>query len=185
MDQTTNQTQATDMAEDTPEKPEYSTIEEQAVDEWLYLEGDGDNLTIATGDGTLILADTEEYSKRSIRDFEEQLRNTLEQMVGRGLQLLRAEIRKERAAEVEKKDKDLVSLYLPQSGYIVVDTSWDRVMNYSTEGKNVLFEAGPNHPVTFFNTTEEAEAAIKNTRRYLGGIFAWSSNVYIVLPINM
>jgi hypothetical protein len=46
--------------------PDPPTIEEGVVNDWLEMEDDGDRLQL---DG-ILLADTEDYSKREIRDLD-------------------------------------------------------------------------------------------------------------------
>lgn len=183
---------------------EEASIEQAVVDTWLVLENEGERLFLEAGDGVVVLADTENNSKTQIRAFDAELRPLLEHIVWEGLEILRGKISEERrvrenmeaaankavldkavAEAVEETKKKLPFLYLVQgqSGYIVVDTTWNRTLNYNRD-KGVLLEAGRSNPVTFFETFLAAQAAIQDTQAYGGGNYAWSKNRYIAVPIN-
>jgi hypothetical protein len=53
-------------------------MEEDVVDDFLTLEGDGEKLVLEAGDQQLVLADSEFHSKRDIREFADDVRNVLE-----------------------------------------------------------------------------------------------------------
>jgi hypothetical protein len=162
--------------------PDPPTIEEGVVNDWLEMEDDGDRLQL---DG-ILLADTEDYSKREIRDLEEALRNSMEAMVNEGLNRLRREIAKE--DDPKNWEGTMIPRYLPPLKYVVVDFSpgWERILHFSAAGWlcQAITSLGAGG-VTLFNTMEEAYAAIESTRAHKGGIYAWSKNDFRVLPFAL
>jgi hypothetical protein len=163
--------------------PDPPTIEEGVVNDWLEMEDDGDRLQL---DG-ILLADTEDYSKREIRDLEEALRNSMEAMVNEGLNRLRREIAKE--DDPKNWEGTTIPRDLPAPlKYVVVDFTpgRERILHFSAEGwlsqaTTSTMSAG----VTLFNTTKEAQLAIESTRAHKGGCFAWSQNDFRILPFAL
>lgn len=163
------------------------SIEQSVVDDWLVIDNKGERLCFVGGDGMLVLADTEYHSKQQIREFDAELRPLLESMMHEGLERLRQKISEEEATEAaampNKAVEEAVTKITAQRGYVVVDKTWDRALFYSKDSK-CLWEANATKPVTFFTTPEEALDAIRNTKNYGDGQYAWSTNDYVVLRIN-
>jgi hypothetical protein len=169
--------------------PDPPTIEEDVVDDWLKLSVDDDSLTF---DG-IPVADTEQFSKRYIRELEEALRNSMEAMVNEGLNRLRREIAKEEPKKspvptTQYWEGTTIPRDLPAPlKYVVVDFSpgWERMLHLAAAGWLSQAVSAMGAGVTLFNTTEEAQLAIESTRAYKGGCFAWSHNDFRILPFEL
>jgi hypothetical protein len=156
-------------------EPEDRTLQGDVVDDWV--EVTPDTVSLRIGELLMPIASTEELSKRSLRDFAQRFRETLEEMVHEGLERLRGKISEERQREQEETAPHS---QFDAEGYIVVDTTWKRSLHYSRQ--SWLGNASPSFPVTIFRTEKEASDAITNTKSFNESKYAWSSNDYIVLP---
>lgn len=78
-------------------------------------------------------------------------------------------------------DKEVIASVTKElPGFIVIDTTWKRMLNLTPEGW--LGTASEDYPIAVFNTESEAEKAIQKTLAFDGGIYEWQKNKYIVIP---
>jgi hypothetical protein len=72
--------------------------------------------------------------------------------------------------------------------FIVYDQTWKRHLVYGRlagdkSGPKVLLLTGAQEAVSVFRTRKSAEQAIENTRKH--GCYAWSNNIYVLLPVKL
>lgn len=182
------------------------TLEEDVVADYLTLEDEGGSLLLEAGDEQIILADTENHSKRDIRAFEEKVRTSLEALAYEATNRLRTKISEERRQEIEpvaltkakekikhlekviSEDKRVVIYLRPEkppldTGWVVVDTTWKRGPLHLCPKASRLSSASEDYPPTVFATERDANLAIEDTKRYDGGIYAWSNNNFVAVEV--
>ena len=72
--------------------------------------------------------------------------------------------------------------------FIIYDQTWKRHLVYGRlagdkSSPKVLLSTGVQESVSVFRTRKSAEQAIENTRKQ--GAYAWSSNIYVLLPVKL
>lgn len=127
------------------------TFEESVVEDYLEVTPEAVALSLDGDENNLVLADSENYSKRDLRVFAETLRNVLEAMVYDGVERLRKLI----GEEQKTRDLHWISVSTPPVKFQEVIV-WNK---YTKSSETAVYRDG-----RYFDTPTSNRGAVELTQ---------------------
>lgn len=147
-----------------------SSIAEIVLEDVLEFDEFEDEIVLH-GPNCLVLASTEDYSKRDLREYYEALQENLQALV-------------ESIIDAVDTTGDVEPVIAEPTRYKVVDTTWKRPY-LTLMGESWLADSAEKSENSVFDSIEEALTAIRSTKALDGGgKYAWQSNDYVVVPAD-